>query len=442
MLSRPALALGLALLPGLATRALAETLPVTLAQALELVDRQSPDLAAVRERAAAQAAQAEATGRAAWPRLSLSLDGFSTDNPARVFASKLNRGEFGEADFAVDRLNDPGSLSHLTTALSLEVPVDVFGRVKERAASQDALARAATAQGLEAAQQSRLQAAEAYQRAVLAREALGVTRAALAGARAREADLGARVQEGAALSADLLRARARRRQREADLADRQGDLAIALASLARILGAPDGTRYEPVEATAAPGPLEGTLEEWQARALAARGSLTGARERLAGTERARRTEEHSILPDLALYGQLQDDRSFSGASGQSYAVGFSVRWNGFDPTRGKRVAAAASQERAAALEERAAAEQARLEVEIAWQRASSARARHAAAAGGAEEGREALRVVQERRKAGMATLTDELETEAASLAAQLEELKAAADAAVADAALKRAAGEL
>ena len=75
-------------------------------------------------------------------------------------------------------------------------------------------------------------------------------------------------------------------------------------------------------------------------------------------------------------------------------------------------------------------------------RAQAARERYAAAAGGAEEGREALRVVQERRQQGMATLTDELETEAASLAAEVEELRAASDAALADATLLRAVGAL
>ena len=42
----------------------------------------------------------------------------------------------------------------------------------------------------------------------------------------------------------------------------------------------------------------------------------------------------------------------------------------------------------------------------------------------------------------MATITDELETEVASLAAELREIEAASDAAIADAALRRAAGEL
>jgi outer membrane protein TolC len=50
-------------------------------------------------------------------------------------------------------------------------------------------------------------------------------------------------------------------------------------------------------------------------------------------------------------------------------------------------------------------------------------------------------VIQERRESGIATLTDELETEAASLGAELSEIRAAAEAAIADAALARAAGE-
>ena len=146
---------------------------------------------------------------------------------------------------------------------------------------------------------------------------------------------------------------------------------------------------------------------------------------------------------LALYGQVQDERaSFADGGGQSFTVGAAVRWSLFDPTRGRRVAAAQAERRGADLAERAAADQVRLEVELAWRRAEAARQRFSAAAGGAEEAREALRVVRERRQAGMATLTDELETESVSLAAELAELRASTDAALADAALRRAAGEL
>ncbi len=155
-----------------------------------------------------------------------------------------------------------------------------------------------------------------------------------------------------------------------------------------------------------------------------------------------RSQSRSQLPDVAVYGQLHDDRNALSGGSQTGVLGAMVRWNAFDATRPKRLAVAGAEKRAAEQSQRAARDQVRLEVEMAWRRAQAARERYAAAAGGAEEGREALRVVQERRQSGMATLTDELETEVASLAAELREIEAASDAAIADAALRRAAGEL
>ena len=80
------------------------------------------------------------------------------------------------------------------------------------------------------------------------------------------------------------------------------------------------------------------------------------------------------------------------------------------------------------------------EIVSAWHLAVAASERWDASHGGTEEGLEALRVIRERRDAGLATLTDELETEAAALQAELAEWSAAAGAAVARATLERAAG--
>jgi len=183
------------------------------------------------------------------------------------------------------------------------------------------------------------------------------------------------------------------------------------------------------------------MATWTQSGLAQRPSLDGARRGQAAAESATRAEHRTLLPDLAVWGQVQDDRNNLG-SNQTGAFGAMLRWNVFDRSRARREAAAAAQARAAERQAQAARDQVRLEIESAWLRARTARERHAAAAGGAEEGREALRVVQERRQAGLATLTDELETEAAALAAELEELRAATDAALADAALEHAAGAL
>jgi outer membrane protein TolC len=429
--------LALFLVPNFAAAA-AET-PLSLGEALRTAEQHNPELLAQRARSAAEAERTAAARRARWPRLSLVTGWSRTDFPSMVFGQKLNAGEFEQADFAIDSLNDPGGLSHQTTTLAAELPVDLFGRL-------DALTRAQASAELasgDATEESlldlRLRVTEAYRRAAVAHRLVEATERAVAAARAREADLEARVEEGAALNADLLRIRGRRRQREADLADRRADAAIAAAVLSRVLGAEAGVFYRPTEAPAAPEPLEGDAAQWVSRALAARPRLRAAARGVESREWTLRAEERTGRPDLAAWGQVQDDRSRFGGGRQSTAFGVMVRWTALDGTRGKRVAAAAAEARAAALDEQAARDQIRLDVETAWLRARAARERHAAAAGGAEEAREALRVVRERRQQGMATLSDELETEAASLAAEIEEIRAASDAAIADATLERSA---
>jgi outer membrane protein len=420
----------------------AEAVRVTLAEALELAARQNPDLLAARARTEAEAARAAAAKRAYWPKLSLSTGWSRANTASTVFAQKLDSGALAAEDLAIGGLNDPGALSHLTSVLRVEVPVDVFRGLRARAEAQSSSERAAAAFADDALQELRLRVIEAYRQAALAQRLVAATESALAGAGQREADVEARVAQGASLRADLLRARARRREREADLARRRGDAQVAWAVLAKVLGADPSIRYEATELPSAPPPLDGTTASWTARALASRAWLRAAGGRLDGRTWALRAEERSGRPEIAIWGQLQDDRSqFSNGRG-SGAAGVVLRWGLFDAGRGRRVAAAAAEVRAAELEARAAADQLRLEVETAWANARTARERYAAAAGGAEEGREALRVVQERRRQGLATLTDELETEAAALFAELEELRAASEAAIADAALRRAAGAL
>ena len=424
---------------GLARIQAAEVEPLRLPDALLLAQERNPEYLALRARAEAQDLRRAATARTAWPRLSLVSDLSRTNVPARVFAEKLNRGAFGAEDFALPRLNDPDGIGHLGTALALEVPVDLAGTTRARVRAEEAGTLAISADLVEARQDLRLGVTEAYARAALAEAALEATRGALEGARSREENLAARVTEGGALQAELLRARSRRRQREADVARAHGDAQSALVRLARVLGADSG-RYRPADAVVTVPASDATLEEWRTRARAGRVAHGAPAARRTAAEWTRQGEHRAIVPSLAGYAAAFDDR-WSGDSRQSYALAVTLRWT-LDPSRSRRVAAAEADERVARFEESGAAAQVMTEVETAWVRRSTAAEALQAASGGAEEGREALRVVRERRIAGLATLTDELETEAASLTAELEELRARTELALADAALRRAAGEL
>jgi outer membrane protein len=436
------LALGLGAVLGGAAVAQAEDVPVTLAEALALADQANPELQAAAARVEAQVARTESVERMRWPRLGLTMGWSRMDLPAGVFANKLNSGEFTQEDFAISSLNDPSALNHLGTNLSLEVPIDVFGKVGTMATAMTAYGEAASAGTRDATQEIRMRVVEAYRQAEMAARAVEVTERVVGVAKAREAEIQARVDTGGALQADLLRARARRREREADLAERRNQRRMAQAGLARLLGAPAGVDYVPTEGPPAVGPIEGDEAAWVERALRQRPVLEAARHKTAAASALAKSERNGFLPDIGVFGQLWDNRVQVDDGKQSWAVGVGLKWTPFDPSRGKREAAATAEQRAAELEVRAAADQVRLEVAMAYRRAVSARERHAAASGGSEEGREAFRVVQERRKAGLATLTDELETETAALGAALQEIGAASEVAIADAALKRAAGEI
>jgi cobalt-zinc-cadmium efflux system outer membrane protein len=445
--------------PGDAAKAPAAARVLTLDQAIAVAAESNPVLAAARRRAAAASEGALATRRGVtWPRLGFANTWTATDTPATVFAQKLNAGLFGADDFAIDSLNSPSARSHLSSSLALEYPIDAFGKSSPSTGAASASADAMSERAREVELEVRLRVVEAWHRAAVATHAVVATERAAAGAAAREAQIEAQMQGGAALRADLLRARARRRSLEADLAARRGEAQAAAAGLALAVGssepvapardlppdqdatvATDAGTPDPQALPAAGGAEIGPLDAWLEHA-ADRPAVAAARAALVAAEQGSLVAARTLRPDLALAAQLQDDRGPLSQGQTTGAAGVYLRWSLFDPQREASRAAADLSVAAAAADLAAALAQTRFEIESAWYVSAAAGERWQAARGGTEEGREALRVVRERRAAGLATLTDELETEAAALAAELAELSAAADAAVSGAALERAAG--
>ena len=226
--------------------------PLSLEAALARASAQNPDLRALRERATASATRGEGIRKQKLPRLGAEVNAQRTDNAAAVFAHKLNAGQFTPEDFEIARLNSPSAISHLGSSLFVEVPIDLFGRVNLASDAQAAGQKAITENVREAEASIALQVTEAYLGAVLARKAALTTEKAVAAVRSREAITEARFAEGVALQSDVLRVRARRRAREADLASQLAELEVAEAMLARLIAAPDGIRVD-LTHTAKPG---------------------------------------------------------------------------------------------------------------------------------------------------------------------------------------------
>lgn len=419
----------------------AEDVPISLQAAVEKASQGNRALQATRARAQAAHSRSAMADRAAWPRVSFSSQLARSNDPAAVFVGRLMSGVIEERDFSPSSLNDPAGRSQLSNRLSIEAPLDAFGRFAKLRDASRAMAGGADAAGQEQALDLTQQVTEAYGHASVARESMAVMEAAVAAARSRETEIEARVSEGAALRADLLRARARRREREADLAARRADAAQATAGLNMLLGAPEGTTYVP---SALPVPASGPVDEdavLVARAFSNRPGLEAMRLRAEAATGNAEADRRTRLPEVGVFAQLSDERGAFAEGRRSYAVGGFLRVSLFDPARSARQAEAQLAARAAELDRLAALDEVRGLVLGARARVLSGIAATEAARGGAEEGREALRVVRERRREGLATLTDELETEAAALSAQLRELSAQVDLAIAQAALNRATGE-
>ena len=414
--------------------------PLSLPDAIAAARAASPQVAAARARARSAEEQARAASLFWAPDLSLDSVWDRTEVPARAFAQKLDRGEFTGEDFALERLNNPGFDANLETSVGLRLPVDVFGAGRSGKRAAEASARAEDARARAAEADAEVETVRSYFGIVEADRGLAAAEKSLDAARELERSVTMRRDAGSALEADVLRVRTRRRQREVDAARARSQSELARSRLRVLLGWPPAA---PVEISPAPdaGSSGLPLEQWLARAdaaspeLAAAGAVSDVSAALAQRERA------SARPALQLFGGWQDDRNRWENGRGSATVELRLHWALWDPARRAKNAAAADAARAAREGRRGAADAVRLEVEARWRDLQVARLEAAAALDGRREAEEVYRVARERWEAGKAALVDILDAESAAAAAESAQARGAARVAVAEAALKRAAGE-
>jgi outer membrane protein TolC len=419
-----------------------ETSGLTLSEALERALARNPTLASLRAEAAAAGAVAEQAESARWPRVLLDAGARYTDQPVMAFGDKLTAGTFTAGDFALDRLNDPDPIGHLTVGVSVEAPLLTSGRIASTLAASRSGAAAAGARLRAAESDLALSVIESYHAVSLAHAALDVATSALADARGHEAAAAARVDAGSALRSDLLRAQVLRLRRERDLDRRGADLEIARARLRSLMRDTGDAPADPAEPLDSPPEPSGSLMEWSERALRDRPEIAAAREGAVAAEAGERAVQAALRPEMSGLARYARDLESLDEDQGSYLLGVSLRWSVFERGRAPRLDEAAMR-RASADADAAVVEDAiRLEVERAYLDAGVAfRSLHAAseAVGAAEAAR---RITAERYSAGLLPLTDLLDVEAQLEAARQGDLEAVYESIVTQARLARAAGAL
>jgi outer membrane protein TolC len=417
---------------------------LTLAEAARIAVEQHPALKAASSQTQAAAATVDQARAGFLPRLDLSQGVERSDNPVHGFGSLLNQGRFTQTDFEVGRLNHPDPVTNWRTSVAASLPLFVGGRTV-LGLQQARLGLAGTRAGRMRLEQEVLFAVvRAYTALLLAREAKETADAAVRTAEASLAAAETRLEAGVAVASDALAARVRLARLREEAIAAAGDIRIARASLNEVMGValddarPVAGRLEPRSGGQEP------LERLDALARDRRPDHRQAALEQQRLEKEVARAKGALLPTLQLSGNWEINSRHVASDGQdSWSVGVLLHWNlfsgGADVARVREAAALAR--KAAAARERLA-NAIGLEVREAVLVLETARARVAVARDAVTQAEEALRIVQDRYDAGLTTIVELLDSEAARSAARTALTRNLYEAAVGRARLELALGTL
>ncbi len=398
-----------------------------LQQALRLALENSPRLQKAEARVtAAQAGIAEQKA-GFYPKLEAEENGTRGDDPVYVFGSLLRQHRFGAEDFQTAHLNQPAPLTDWSMAIQTNV---LFwnGGARHQALHGAELRRLQAQLGQEQSRQQVLfTTLEAYAGLQAARQNEQAAARGQAAATALLRDARARYGAGWIVKAELQRAEVFANQAE-QRAQAARDAAREDAILLNVrLGRPWNTPIGRLQPLAAPPVREQPLADWlktaQRQGFAARQSVLGSR--LART-RMQAARDRLWAPRAGGFFRLEhDSMQFIGSGGSNWMAGVSLQWNLF---RGggdaARLHQAAAQLAMARAEQRRAGRQTLLEITRLWMEMRLAREQWRVSLINRRQARSAAGVMQERYRAGLASLTQSLQAQTASVRADAERVTA------------------
>jgi outer membrane protein len=358
--------------------------------------------------------------RAGWfPLLQFSETFTRGNNPVFVFGSLLEQSRFGPQNFQISALNNPEPLSNFRTAIVLRQglfdQLQTYTRVTQGRLGQ----KQADLQKTVVEQQVRFEVIHAYYGVLVAHAKKDVADEAVKMAESDMKRIRDRFQHGLVVQSDLLAGEVQLGEFRQQQIDSKGDVTIAYAALNTVMGLPVDT----------PQSVAGELvdkrfeiaekEELLRLALLNRPDYVRAGYAILSNKEGVRGAKREYLPRLdfmATYGESGKDLS-SGSS--DYTISANLTFNLFDPGRNARISKARAAESMVTAEQRHLANQIRLEVVRAYQQYISARERLVVAREVIDQATETHRIVQNRYREGLTTITEVLRAETALVRARL-----------------------
>lgn len=397
---------------------------LSLEQAAEIALRENPAIHVAQAGLDLAAAQAREASAGRLPQIQGRQTLVHGNNPVFVFGSRLEQGRFGEADFALEALNDPDALTNLRSELGVQWTVFDQLQTGPRIAQAKAGREMAGYQKELAEQRIRLEVIRSYYGVLVAE---GQKKAADEAVRTAEADVGLTgnfVKSGLRVRSDLLAAEVQLAELRQQQIQAEGEIASSRAALNTALGVDVGTEQE-LSGELGEEALEIPSEEELLRlALLHRPELASASAAQEAAHEGLKAARGRYLPRLdvhASYGRSGPDFTAGSADG---TAGASLTLPLFEPGRRPGIDQARARESMARAQTEVLRGQIRLEVVRAYRQLVSARDRLTVSARAVEQAAEALRIVQERYGTGLVTITEVLRAQSALLGARMGNLEA------------------
>jgi outer membrane protein TolC len=417
---------------------------LSLSEAIKNALGNHPSLRAAAQGVAAAAAGIELARAGFMPRVDVSEGFTESNNPVYVFGSLLNQGRFTQADFAVDRLNNPDAISNWRTNVSGSLPLFLGGRIY-LGYQQAQLGRDASEQARARVEQEVVFGViRAYNTVILAEEAQGTVEASVRTAEANLASAEARYDAGVVVASDALAARVRLARLKEEAIAAASHVQLAFAALNDAMGVPQTQTVRVAGLLQVPPILYEKPDGLDTLAREHRPDYQQAVLEEARLEKEVVKAKGAFLPTLHLLGNYEINNHYFASQGQdSWTVGVVLNLNLFNGggDRARLLEAEANHRRAMALRERLASAIG-LQVREAFLTLRTARDRLGVAQGAVAQAEESLRIVQNRYDAGLTTIVELLDSETALTAARTNLTRARYEAAVGQARLDLSLGTL
>jgi outer membrane protein TolC len=386
---------------------------LTLDRAVDFAMRNHPLIRAAasgREIVDAQLSEAQAGH---WPLFQFSEIFTRSNNPVFVFGSLLEQSRFGPQNFNIDSLNNPSSLSNFRTALIVRMPIfnqlETDTKIAQARIGQDQ----AEKQQDQVKQQVRLEVIRNYYGVLVVEGKRDVAAEAVKMAEAEVGRIRDFFETGLVVQSDLLAAEVQLSEFRQQEIQAVGEVITTYAALNTALGLPIHTPQKIAGRLAEKNFAVPGVEDLVQSALTYRPDYARANLMVRSMEKRVRGAWGQYLPKVdvfSTYGMSGRDLT-SGSS--DYAIGAGLTYNIFDQSRSAKLDQARAAQSMAAAEQEHLSNQIRLEVVRAYQQYVSIRERLNLATEVVAQAQEALRIVQDRYREGLTTITEVLRAQIA-----------------------------